>query len=365
MSAAAINDLPNRDSAKSATYSVHMDDYRRHNGVEDLLMLGLSHKSDDSAVERTNWIYKNNPAGKARVFIVKHNDSGQDVGLLTLCRRQIWTPKETINAGIFCDLVTDKSHRTLGPALSLMKAAGDTISQSEFGRLYGWPNDKSVVLYKRLPAVEPGKINIYRRYLDWSSVLQSRMPKIPATILGSAIKVIDSTVLKIKQVLIKRSYSIQHDVQFTSMVDEVWSAARHRFSEIGVRDREFLNWRFLHNPDCEHRIFSLYSKDGNTMKGYVVYRELTSESIEIGDFLAIDDKSTERDLLTAFNNFVKSTQYKKISLLFSGTAETTKNLHRCGFIRVGDRATMSVSQSPQKSGIEVRTHVTQADHDIG
>jgi len=120
MPAAAIKALPNRDNAKTATYSVHVDDYRQKAGVEDLLMLGLSHKTSNSAKKRTEWIYKNNPAGKATVCIVKHNDTNQDVGLLTLCRRAIWTPKETVNAGIFCDLVTDKSHRTLGPALSRM-----------------------------------------------------------------------------------------------------------------------------------------------------------------------------------------------------------------------------------------------------
>jgi len=79
-----------------------------------------------------------------------------------------------------------------------MQTAADAISQTEFSRLYGWPNDKSVVLYKRLPAVEAGRINIYRRYLDWNSVLQSRLPKLPAMVLGSAIKIIDSAVLKFK-----------------------------------------------------------------------------------------------------------------------------------------------------------------------
>jgi hypothetical protein len=357
---------PATGSAKIASYVVSVSDYQADTGIESLLMLGLSHKDIQSANNRTNWIYRQNPSGRAIVCTVQHTASQEKIGLIAVCRRQIWTPNGLVNAGIFCDLVTDKAHRTLGPAILLMQEALAAAKQLGLGRVYGWPNEKSIVLFKRFPTAELGQVKIFRRYFNWSTMFAEKMPRIPAFLLGGVVKSLDVFFCTLSQLVLNRFFSIKHHDDFGDEFDELWTKSRERYDEIGVRDSRFLNWRFGKNSDCNHTVFTLYSRKDGKPAAYIVYRELTAESVEISDFLALDGQFTERALFRAFCNYIRKSGTLKISLPFAGNQKTRRNLLVSGFISVGSRAAINFPITPassQKS--DISTHITQADHDVG
>lgn len=362
----AIKTLAAKGNAEVTTYSVTVNNFQPNSGIETLLMLGLSHKDIQSTYKRTRWIYQQNPSGAAVVCTVKHSASDENMGLLSLCRRQIWTSRGLVQAAILCDLVTDKSHRTLGPAILLIQEALVAAKQLGLDRVYGWPNERSIVLFKRLSTAQRSDVDIYRRYFDWSTILAGKIPRLPAKLIGGVVKCADALCAAIVQRICDRHFVIKHLDSFGPEFDEVWIESRERYDEIGVRDATFLNWRFGHNSDSEHKIFCLYARKTKKPAGYIVYKELTEESVEISDFLAIDGRFTERTLLWVFCNHTRRSGTDKVSLVFAGNKNTRKNLWLSGFISVDSRAAISfpiAAATMQK--VDVNTHITQADHDVG
>lgn len=354
------------ESVRLPSYSVRVENYKPDNGTESLLMLGLSHKDSQSTHRRTEWMYKTNPAGPAVVCTIRHNKSEKDVGVLALCKRQIKTRSGIQNAGIFCDLVADRSHRTLGPALQLMQEALNTATPLKLNKIYGWPNEKSIVLFKRFPSAELGQVAIYRRYFNWRSIFANYMPRLPAAALGSMFNVADSTLQWVVNQLIRRLYDVSEIDSFDQTVDALWSTACERYEEIGVRDAEFLNWRFCQNSEIQHRILAVFSRKERNLVGYVVYRELNETSVEMSDFLAKDSRFSELALLQAFCHYVKTIGYEKVSVHFAGNTTTSRNLSICGFIRVGSQASIQFQFSDGDDSLpKPITHITQADHDVG
>lgn len=357
---------PVEEQKKLPAYSVRAENYHSDNGTESLLMLGLSHTDSDSTHRRTEWMYKDNPAGQAVVCTVRHNPSDKDIGVLAICRRQIKTASGTKEVGIFCDLVTDKSHRTLGPAIQLMQEALNIAKPMGLDRIYGWPNEKSFVLFKRFPTAELGQIGIYRRYFDWVSIFSDRMPRLPAALFGKLMNWADHACLLCHQAFAKRRYRLEPIDAFDDSFNGLWANVSGRYDEIGVRDAEFLNWRFRQSSDSAHRVLAMRSVKSNHLLGYVVYRELSQQFVDISDFMAVDSRSTERSLIRSFCLFAKSAGYEKVSLHFRGNKASTRNLWSCGFIKVSSQPSVVFEFSPdERSQKPMQTHVTQADHDVG
>ena len=110
----------------------------------------------------------------------------------------------------------------------------------------------------------------------------------------------------------------------------------------------------------------MYSNNGKRLVGYVVYRHHDEDTIEISDFLSRCGDFSERNLLDSFCSHFRDLGFKKISLLYSGSPATVKNLWWSGFIHVGSRACNF--RQPKSSILPenaVWTHVTQADQDVG
>lgn len=90
---------------------------------------------------------------------------------------------------------------------------------------------------------------------------------------------------KMGGVEIKRVHKL--DEQF----DLFWEKAISLYPIMGVRDRNYLNWRYLQHPTRSYAIYGAFQKE--EMKGYIVLRKvelLNFNSAVIVDLLALDDE---------------------------------------------------------------------------
>ena len=88
---------------------------------------------------------------------------------------------------------------------------------------------------------------------------------------------------KVKGVEIERIDAL--DAQF----DLFWEKAISLYPILGVRDRNYLNWRYLHHPTRTYTIYRALER--GEMKGYIVLRKvelLNFKSAVIVDLLALD-----------------------------------------------------------------------------
>jgi hypothetical protein len=67
---------------------------------------------------------------------------------------------------------------------------------------------------------------------------------------------------------------------FDSGVNDLWQRSKKDYPVIGVRDRRYLEWRFLCRPDVQYRLLEAFA--GKKMVGYLVLRSHIRKGRKIG-----------------------------------------------------------------------------------
>ena len=119
------------------SYQVVQADIERDKGTILRFWRENSPKSLDS---KYRWIYENNPAGKPMVWMIRHVESGECVGITALFPRRMSTRNGTVLAGVAGDLFVNEKHRTLGPAVKLLRSTLTAVHEGKVDLIYTFPN---------------------------------------------------------------------------------------------------------------------------------------------------------------------------------------------------------------------------------
>src|SRR2546428_6826162 len=96
------------------------------------------------------WIYGDNPAGPAGVWILRDDASGTDVGVSAVFPRLFRWRGRSVRAGIAGDLHVQEGHRRAGPALQLERAVVQGAWARGIEFMYGFPNALAEPVMKRI-----------------------------------------------------------------------------------------------------------------------------------------------------------------------------------------------------------------------
>jgi GNAT superfamily N-acetyltransferase len=86
--------------------------------------------------------------------------------------------------------------------------------------------------------------------------------------------------------------SITEAEAFDDRIDQLWDRARNDYPVIAVRNRRYLNWRFVSRPDASYRY--LFAFRANEIVGYLVFRLADRDGMRCGyvvDYL-VENQST-------------------------------------------------------------------------
>ena len=100
------------------TYTIRIADI--HKDKQALLSL-WKNNLESSFEERYEWIYQKNPTGPPRCFLLCNEGNDAIVGAITLFPRNFSIQGRLVSAFVCGDLVVERGHRTLGPAIKLIK----------------------------------------------------------------------------------------------------------------------------------------------------------------------------------------------------------------------------------------------------
>jgi len=89
--------------------------------------------------------------------------------------------------------------------------------------------------------------------------------------------------------------SISEISTFSKEFDELWERNSNRSKVMVVRDRKYLDWRFINKPGKEYVAFK--ARSGGKTSGYIVLK-ITNDKSYIMDILTDDDHRIGRDLIS-------------------------------------------------------------------
>jgi hypothetical protein len=290
--------------------------------------------------KRFKWIYQDNPDGKAIPWIIWEEESKIPVGFTAVFPRRILVNgREEIcwNCG---DFSIEPKYRSLGVALQLRKEAKKEVNNGRVLFLYAHPNDRMKIIHQRAGHQQLGCMRRYALPLRMDSYFER---KFNSKLLGKVIAFPFNQILNLRIALDRRTTHL-HVVQldkpeFNNQHEELFLELAKKYSIIGVRDKTYLNWKYLENPNHCYSLINFFS--GKQLIGYIIFSksDLVIEMVECIVF----PEELAKDVLIYFLKTIKSTfpEADSVSVVTFETNPIVKTLKQLRF-QYRDDATSSV-----------------------
>ena len=236
------------------------------------------------------WMYTENPAGDSRIWIADHD--GKIVGQYPLILVNMKFGKQIITASQNIDLMTHPDYRHQGIFSTLEQKALNEAGKEGISITYGFPNEPAYPGHLKSGWFDVCPLQLMIMPLNLENVLKKRIKnklllKI-CTVIGKLIIYLFYRAKKPPEVpglIISRTSS------FDDRIAMLWKKVSDEHDIIVVRDKEYLNWRYINLPDVEYTIY-LAEKD-DAVCGYVVLRCINEQNQTSGyifDILAPLDR---------------------------------------------------------------------------
>lgn len=317
-----------------------------------------------------NWSHQQNPFGENYCWLARENTAGQLIGSTGLLARRMNYGGRPFSVGQAEAINIDKEHRSAQAALKLQRALIAHLPETDFNFVYGMTETASAV-FKRCRYKEVGAFQHWVKPIRCEYKLKDR---IRSTVMRkSASSVIDLAMRAYS--LESRTFLSHHNkVNFDAPIDERFATLFNENSQGTVmveRTREFLEWRFRHEPSTRYQIMTLENRDQELL-GYMIY--VLGESGRSGDYAAgiqdfyYRDLKSLKQMLAAFCHHSRQIGLESMVINFFGQEEVSSLLARFGFFRRHSTIKVFVYANPQYPDFKLdsildpnRWHLTNAE----
>jgi hypothetical protein len=168
------------------------------------------------------------------------------------------------------DFAVDPAHRSLGPALELLRATLDPVRSGEFDFCYDHPSESMLALYRRASIAPVAPIRRFVRPLSVTPVLERRWGRgLRSTVLGTA----GDVLVRARDRLRARpdGFGVARlEGRCGEEFDELDGRLAKRSRVAGVRTAAHLNWRYLDHATWRHEM--LCARRDGRLEGFAAFR---------------------------------------------------------------------------------------------
>jgi GNAT superfamily N-acetyltransferase len=251
--------------------------------LTDLLSQNLG---SATGARRYEWLYLENPHGRARAWIATENGTGRGVGTAAAFPRTIFVNGSIRHGYVLGDFCVDPQHRSLGLALQLQRACLEEIVPTPDLLAYDFPSDRMMAIYRRM------QISPSSQIVRWAKPLRTNRKignLVHSPALAGFLAAPFNKLLKWRDLVSFPNIGWTIDdhegickEEFTNLAHTVGS----RFGSCVERSAEYLNWRYFQHPLVHHELLTA-RRDGE-LRGYVVFSH-TNEDAKIVDLFGFSD----------------------------------------------------------------------------
>lgn len=233
--------------AQAPAYTVHEADAERDRDL--ILGLWRGNLGDEARMAaKYDWFYLQCPDGKPLTLLLRHEQSGEWVGVASAGSRRMVCGGQPMLAGVLVDLTVLPAHRSLWPALALQMALLEAGAK-RFALLYGFPNPKAAAIFQRVGYTPLCRLARHARVLRHGDYARRRLPGVLAVPAGWLLDAADRLRLRAWSTGLRWRWQDQAD----EALGALWSPGSTDGGPVAVRDLSFLQWRFDQSPLVEMR----------------------------------------------------------------------------------------------------------------
>lgn len=285
--------------------------------------------------EYYEWKCHKNPILPGEMWLAEDGDAV--VGIKSMTPKRMKVLGKVVVGAETGDTFTHPDYQRRGIFTNLFKAARKSGLDGRMGFIYGTPNKNSLPGYVRKLdyAQIPIKLRSLVKPLYLRQLLEAKLHFSPlASILSLIIEIASKVTFRISmRGVAKSDVFVCQEPFFPDDINTLWEKASKNYEVMLVRTKEYLEWRYVTNPDT-YSILIARDRDGAIL-GYMVTKNGFDGDIPMGiivDFLTIEDDPNifKKLLSTSFHEFDRR-KVNAVSTLAIGRSFYNKILLRAGF----------------------------------
>jgi len=299
--------------------------------IERMAELGRSYygtENDVSDPTYLNWLYLGNPLGKAIISLAYDEGYNQLVGQFARVPLKFLVSGNEILAICGVNSLIMKEYRNLPLYYKLHKTSIDMYDQNRDVFTYAVPNPTAYPLLTRLFS-----------YKTVCYIPLLILPMRPKVLISKRVsKVLSKCIPDViyKGIPIKNNKKIQVSaIKDANQLDGFWEKIKNKYIIWGVRDKEYLSWRYFNVP-CRDYTFLRADDKGETI-GFCVVRIKEVEGVKngmIADFVVSPGrKDAAVALIKKSIGYFAENDAELCGTLMLAHTEESKYLKRIGFVQ--------------------------------
>jgi len=241
-------------------------------------------------LERWHWMYRENPAGNAKVWLAEVGDRivGQSavIPVRMKCGREVVTGFQSI------DTLTHPDYRGQGIYTTLAQQAYAEAASEGMHVGYRFPNRNShPIAVKKLDWFDVAQRRIMFKPCNWRNIVALKIRNRPlswVTAIGAGLAFSLATLTRSRRPPVGAGVTVGEVDSFDDRINTFWDRVCKCHQVMVVRDKSYLNWRYADAPGVKYTI--LLAEGGAEIEGYLVMRCRQWSNLKVGaiyDVLAL------------------------------------------------------------------------------
>lgn len=316
----------------------------RKSRKEDLTRISEFRKNffpDDSSIrshepEYYGWKCYQNPFQPGEMWLAEDGD--MLVGIKSMIPKRMKISGEVVVGAETGDTFTHPDYQRRGIFTNLFKVARESGLDGRMGFIYGTPNENSLPGYVRKLAYKqiPIKLRNLIKPVNPKQLLKAKLRLSPlATVLSPIVEIASKAMFTIgTRGITKSNIFVHQELTFPTDIDALWQQASTNYEVILVRTKDYLEWRYVTNPDSYSILVA--GDEGGGILGYMVIKTgFLYTNVPVGfivDFFTLehDPNIFKKLLVDAFKEFYQ----RKVNFVSTYTVKGSfydRILVRAGF----------------------------------
>ena len=236
------------------------------------------------------WEFIENPDGRASIYIVE--DQRKIIAHFADIPRRFSVGGEAVLGTLSLDLMVHPDYWRKGIFQAMGKYAIQRVKNDNCFFMSSYPIRRETINgFKKIGWRKMVKLPVVVYPINFSGVINRYLRFQPLSLLiGGVARFFYFLLHGLK----RKKRTGEAEIEKVDLLDDAfngfWQKASTLYPILGIRDQNYLNWRYLRHPT---RTYSIYrAKISGEMKGYIILRKvklLNFDSTVIVDLLALDE----------------------------------------------------------------------------
>jgi len=324
--------------------------------------------------EKWDWLYHRNPCGDRVIIVAEAN--GKLVGQSTMLPLHMKVGNDQGVGTLTLNVMTHPNYQGRGIFTALARGAQQLAAEKRMVVTYAFANENSYPAFiRRLGWVDLGPTApVYVRPLNTASLLRAKFGPLSSVMAPLAHAVYLLLARPVTKAL-PHGWTVTSALGFDPRWDAVWERVAPRLPIAVVRDRRYLQWRYVEHPVAKYDIIA--AERHGELGGYCILRGVERFGLRLGflmDLLVDTDHPEGADaLLGRVLQIARERRYDALVCMMMPGSPWLSEVRKWGFMKVPRRLypqalhLIARSLSPQYDQAFITDprawYITWGDHD--